>query len=166
MILLKASEVLALKKAKEMPVGTVSKGRKKVAKGKWVPVPTNRERREKAKVKGEIYHNGDGSYEVSHASLGGDAERYETLTAARRRLRELRKEPVKDGERKQLANKGGVSLYHNYDNTYSVYHGSLKYGSESFKTEAEARKRLVEVAKDVKSGKLKPPSSESLLDMY
>ncbi len=120
MILLKASEALTLKKAKEMPVGTVSKGRKKVAKGKWVPVPTNRER----------------------------------------------KEPVKDGERKQLANKGGVSLYHNHDNTYSVYHGSLKYGSESFKTEAEARKRLVEIAKDVKSGKLKPPSSESLLDMY
>ncbi len=38
MILLKASEALALKKAKEMPVGTVSKGRKKVADGKWVDV--------------------------------------------------------------------------------------------------------------------------------
>lgn len=38
-----------LQKGKEMPVGTVSKGRRKVAKGKWVPVGEKKEGKEKKK---------------------------------------------------------------------------------------------------------------------
>ena len=38
-IVLKPTE---LKKAKKMPIGTVSRGRKKVAEGKWVPVKSGK----------------------------------------------------------------------------------------------------------------------------
>jgi hypothetical protein len=43
--------VSELEKAKKMPIGTVSRGRKKVAEGKWVPVKEGRQKSEKSKQK-------------------------------------------------------------------------------------------------------------------
>jgi hypothetical protein len=48
---------MELEKAKKMPIGTVSHGRKKVAEGKWVDVPKGKAEPSKREIKGRTNRN-------------------------------------------------------------------------------------------------------------
>jgi hypothetical protein len=64
--------ISGLEKAKKMPIGTVSRGRKKVAEGKWVPVKEGKSKTDKPKKK----NSRNGKDKISRDELKRKAETY------------------------------------------------------------------------------------------